>query len=111
MDVIIMKDFYKRTMTMDFGMELVNLNKTIACQELVIDELMLKAAKYKADFLGKYDLANKLLNQIEENNDHCVGEFDGFSYSSRRANAVYRTLDDMYRQGLITEEEYRFCEV
>ena len=106
-----MEDFYRRSMTMDFGMELVNLNRTVAQQEVIIDKLTLTAAMYKANFFGKYELAVKLQNQIEENYDYCVGEFDGFCYSSKRARAVYRNLDSMCRKGLITEDEYRFCEV
>ena len=101
------EDFYRRSMTM----ELVNLNKTVAQQEMIIDELKLKAAMYKANFFHKYDLANKLHEQIKENYDSCIGEFDGFCFASWRSRAVYRTLDDMFRQGLITEEERRFCEV
>lgn len=105
------EDFNRRSVTMDFGMELVNLNKTVAQQEMVIDELMLKAARYKASFFGKHNLANKLNEQITENFNSCIGEWSGFCFASWRANAVYRTLDDMYRDGLITEEERRFCEV
>lgn len=106
-----MENFNRRNMTMDFGMELVSLNKTVAQQEMIIDELELKASMYKANFFNKYELANKLQKQIQENYDSCVGEFDGFCFASWRTNAVYRTLDDMYREGLITEEERRFCEV
>lgn len=105
------EDYYRRNMTMDFGIELINLNKTVAQQEMIIDELMLKAAMYKASFLGKHNLANKLSKQITENFNSCIGEFDGFCYVSWRANAVYRTLDDMLKEKLITEEEYRFCKV
>lgn len=105
------ENFYKQSMTMDFGMELVNLNKTVAQQEMIIDELMLKAAMYKSDFFNKYDLANKLQEQIKENYDSCIGEWDGFCFVSWRANATYRTLFDMYIENVITEEEYRFCKV
>jgi hypothetical protein len=78
---------------------------------MIIDELMLKAAMYKANFFHKYELANKLQEQIKENYDSCIGGWDGFCFASWRANAVYRTLEDMYRQNIITAEEYRFCEV
>lgn len=106
-----MTELYKRNMTMDFGMELVNLNKTVAQQETIIDELMLKAAMYKANFFHKYDLADKLQEQIKENYDNLTGDWDGFCFVSWRADAVYRNLDDMLRKGLITEEERRFCNV
>ena len=97
--------------SLNFGMELVNLNKIVEEQEVMIDRLALKAAYYKASFYGKYELARKLINQIEENYDYCVGEFDGFCYSSKRANAVYRTAETMYKEGLLTKEEYGFCDV
>ena len=95
--------------TKEFCSELLNINKTNEHQKLVINELMLKAAKYKAYYYGKSDLAEKLENQIIENLHSCIGEFDGFSYASWRANAVYRTLDKMVDDGLITLEEHKFC--
>ena len=55
--------------------------------------------------------AEKLEKQSEENRDALIGEFDGFSYASWRANAVYRTLEDMCYEGLLTEKEYRECKV
>lgn len=106
-----MEDFNRRSMTMDFGMELINLNKTVAQQKMIIDELMLKAAMYKASFFGKHNLANKLNEQIVENLNSYVGEWDGFCFASWRARAVYRNLEDMLREDLITQEEYAFCEV
>ena len=39
-----------------------------------------------------------------------IGEFDGFGYASWRARAVYRTLEDMFECGLITESDYNFCQ-
>ena len=105
------ENYYRRNMTMDFSIELINLNKTVGQQEIIIDELELKAAMYKAFFFGKYDLAEKLQNQIKENCGYNVGEFDGFCYASWRARAVYRTLADMYRENMITKEECSFCEV
>lgn len=105
------EDYYRRNMTTDFGMELINLNRTIEQQEIIIDELELKAAEYKALFFGRDDLVEKLRKQIRENRDHCIGEFNGFCYASWRARAVYRTLVDMYRGNIITEEECSFCKV
>lgn len=106
-----MEEFYRRSITIDFSKEVIALNSTVRNQEVLIDELSLKAAMYKAYFFNKYDLAEKLHNQIIENYKHCVGEFDGFCYDSSRLNAVYRTLVDMYRENLITKTEYDFCEV
>lgn len=97
--------------SLDLGIELVNLHRTINAQEMIIDELALKAAMYKANFFQKYSLAAKLQSQITENYHARVGVFDGFCYASWRAKAIYRTLNDMYRDGFITKEEYLFCEV
>lgn len=54
-------------------------------------------------------MGEKLQKQREENEDAVVGEFDGHCYASWRANAIFRTLEDMYNEGLITESEYREC--
>ena len=102
---------FERNITRDVAIEVLNMNKTIERQEIIIDELILKAAKYKAYFYNKHELAEKLEKQIMENMNNCIGEFDGFCYASWRAKAVYRTLEDMFVEGLITAEEYRFCEV
>lgn len=106
-----MESFRRQNITMKLGIELVNLNKTVGQQEMIIDDLTLKAAMYKANFFGKYELGEKLQSQINENHDNCIGEWDGFCFCSLRANAVYRTLYEMLQDGLITKEEYRFCEV
>lgn len=41
--------------------------------------------------------------------DALIGEFDGFCYSSRRRRATFRTLEDLFEDGIITEAEYDFC--
>ena len=92
------------------GLELLNAQEKLTSQEYEIEMLRIKAAKYKLFFFYKSDLAKKLEKQEEENEDALVGEFDGFCWSSRRAFAVFRTLEDMYDEGLITESEYRECE-
>lgn len=76
-----------------------------------VENLRIKAAMYKAYFFRNSILAEKLEKQSEENRDALIGEFDGFSYASWRANAVYRTLEDMCYEGLLTEKEYRECKV
>jgi hypothetical protein len=68
----------------------------------------LKAAYYKALLQGTCDLAEKISKQLTENEDYKIGEFDGFGYSSKRANARFRTLEDMYGCKMITEDEFRF---
>lgn len=72
--------------------------------------LRIKTAKYKALFFGKYDLAERLDKQVTENRDSLIGEFNGFCYCSWRAKAVFRTLENMYDEGIITESEYNFCD-
>ena len=95
----------------ELGIGLTRLSHIIDAQELTITEYKLKAAMYKAYFFGKTKLAETLQNQIRENYDACVGEFDGMCYASWRAKAVYRTLEDMVEQGLISKSDYSFCEV
>lgn len=101
--------YHRYGMSMDLGKELVNLNQTVINQELTIEELRIKAAMYKAAFFGEHDLYDKLRKQCDENYDARIGEYDGFCYSSRRANAVFRSLEDMYEDGLLTESEYDKC--
>lgn len=95
----------------EFRIGLAKLSNMMDQQDLLITEYRLKAAMYKAYFFHKSELAEILEKQIEENYDHSVGEFDGFCYASWRARAVYRTLEDMVRQGIITKTEYEFCNV
>ena len=101
--------YHRYGMSMDLGRELVNLNQTVINQELTIEELRIKAAMYKAAFFGYHDLHDKLMKQRDENNDALIGEFDGFCWASWRANAVFRSLEDMYEDGLLTESEYDKC--
>lgn len=96
-------------MAKELGIGLMKLSDIIDSQELIIEKYRLKTAMYKAFFFHRSDLATNIQQQIMENNDAEIGEFDGFCYASWRANAVYRTLEDMAKQGLITKEEYNFC--
>ena len=95
----------------NMGLQLLEYQKELVSQEYKIENLRIKAAMYKAYFFHNSSLAEKLQKQSEENRDALIGEFDGFSYASWRANAVYRTLEDMCRKGLLTKKEYRECEV
>lgn len=107
-----MNSFYKENnISMNLGKELIELNERVINQELIIGTLELQAAMYKAFFYSKSELAYKIQKQIKENDISCVGEWNGFCYASWRAKAVYRTLDDMLNTGLITQEEYKFCEI
>lgn len=95
----------------NIGLNLLEAQEKLICQEYEIENLKIKAAMYKAYFFHDSTLAKKLQKQSEENRDALIGEFDGFSYASWRANAVYRTLEDMCNEGLLTEKEYRECMV
>ena len=99
-----------RHYAVNLGRELLELNATIESQEKEIEMLRLKAAKYKAYFYMERTLVEKLEKQIRENLDALTGEFDGFCYCGRRANAVFRTLEDMLDDGILTKEEYGFCD-
>ena len=100
-------------MKMDFirelGERLTRLSDIVDSQQLIIEDYRLKAAMYKAYFFHKSELAKTLEEQIKENYDYSVGEFDGFCYASWRAKAVYTSLENMVKQGIITESDYRFC--
>ena len=93
----------------NFGYELVNAQRKLVCQEYEIEKLRIKVAMYHAFFFCHSDLAEKLRGQNKENNDALIGEFDGFSYASWRRDAIFRTLEDMYTDGLLTESEYMEC--
>ena len=94
-----------------FSLELVNSQYKLVSQEYEIELLRIIAAHYKAFFFHNWDLGKKLEKQRKENEGALVGEFDGFCYASWRATAVFRTLEDMYNEGLLTEDEYRECTV
>ena len=93
----------------NFGYELINTQRKLVCQEYKIEKLRIKAAMYHAFFFRNTDLAKRLRDQNEENNNALIGEFDGFSYASWRRDAIFRSLEDMRVDGLLTEEEYREC--
>ena len=94
----------------DFGMNIVEAHMKLVQQKSQIELLRIKVAKYKAYFFHKFELAEKLEKQERENEDALVGEWDGIGYASWRANAVFRTLEDMRDEGIITESEYKECE-
>lgn len=88
----------------NMGLQLLEAQEKLVSQEYEIENLRVKAAMYKAYFFRNFMLAEKLQKQSEENRDALIGEFDGFSYASWRANAVYRTLENMCDEGLLTEK-------
>lgn len=93
------------------GLKLLDAQEKLISQEYEIEMLRIKAAKYKAFFFRENDLAIKLQEQEEENTDALIGEFDGFCWSSRRDFAVFRTLEDMCDEELLTEDEYNECRI
>lgn len=76
-----------------------------------LENYRISAAKYKAMFYGKHDLAEKLEMQERENRDASIGEWDGFCYASWRAKAKFRTLEDMLKDGFLNEKEYEICNI
>ena len=91
------------------GLELESSQYKLISQEYEIELLRIISAQYKAFFFHDWDLGNKLRKQRQENEDALVGEFDGYCYASWRVNAIFRTLEDMYNEGLLTEDEYKKC--
>lgn len=104
-------DRIERSPLGNMGLQLLEAQEKLVSQEYEVENLRIKAAMYKAYFFHNSILAEKLEKQSEENRDALIGEFDGFSYASWRANAVYRTLENMCDEGLLTEKEYRECKV
>lgn len=95
----------------ELGNEIISLCDNNFSLRISVEEFRLKAAMYKARFYDRSELAETLNKQILENLQNAIGEWDGFSYSSVRADAVYRTLEDIKEQKLITQEDYLFCKV
>lgn len=95
----------------NMGLQLLEAQEKLVSQEYEVENLRIKAAIYKAYFFCNSSLAEKLQKQSEENRNALIGEFDGFSYASWRTNAVYRTVEDMFDEGLLTENEYRECKI
>ena len=77
--------------------------------QISYENIKIKKAKYKAYFYGKSELAEKLSYQVDNNYNYLVGSYDSFMYSSTRAKAKFRTLENMLEEGIITKEEYNFC--
>lgn len=60
----------------------------------------LETAKYKAYFFGYKEIREKIDKQITENNM----KIDIFSVHNKY---IFRTLEDMKNEGILTEEEYK----
>lgn len=98
-------------LTFELENELRTNRQELERLSIAVEEYRIKAAMYYSFHMRRWDLGKKLNEQLQENMDAVIGEFDGFCYFSRRANAVYRTLSDMLHDGIITREEYNFCNI
>lgn len=105
------RERFRESQLGSLGLELINSQHRLISQEYEIELLRIIAAQYKAFFFHNWDLGEKLQKQREENKDAVIGEFDGHCYASWRANAIFRTLEDMYDEGLLTEDEYNKCRI
>lgn len=111
MNDIYFKNRIERSPLGNMGLHLLEAQEKLVSYEYEIENLRIKAAMYKAGFFHSFELMEKLQKQSDENRDALIGEFDGLVYSSQRANSIYRTLEDMYIEGLLTEREYKECRV
>lgn len=93
------------------GRDIVSMELKIRYLLYQAEQYRLIAAKYKADFLGKDMLAIELDNRIRENGYSAYeGGFDGLGSSSSYDMAYFKTLDDMLRENIISEQEYDFLD-
>lgn len=102
---------YKDRPGLDIAYDYIELYNENVNKEYEIQRYRLEAAMYKAYFYGKRYLAEIIYNQLNENENYRIGDFDGFCYCSKRANAVFRSLEGMRRSGIITNDEYNFCNI
>ena len=91
--------------------DIEELQNQLSAQEFEVEMLKFKAAKYKALFFHKEKLEEKLEKQYRENANAIIGDFDGCCYKSSRRKAIFRSLKDMFHEGLLTEQEYEECNV
>ena len=99
----------ERSSLSSLGLDLLETQENLVSLKYQVETLRIKASIYKAYFFRNSALAEKLEKQNSENTYALVGEFDGFCHSSVRSRAVFRTLEDMFCEGLITESEYMEC--
>lgn len=95
----------------DYTVKASDARRIISSLSSKLENYRISAAKYKAMFYGKHDLAKKLEMQERENRDARIGEWDGFCYASWRAEAKFRTLEDMLKDGFLNEKEYEICNI
>ena len=89
--------------------EIIGYKKYATELQLKYVELKFKAAMYKAQAFHMWDLADKLMNQIDLNYRAISnGGFNGFCYCYD-PTAEYLDFRDMYEKGILNEKEYNFC--
>ena len=88
--------------------EIIGYKKYATELQFEYTNLKFKAAMYKAQAFHMWDLADKLAKQIDSNHRATNNGFNGFCYHYD-PNAEYLDFDDMYKNGILNEEEYRFC--
>lgn len=98
-------------LTFELENELRTNRQELERLSIAVEEYRIKAAMYYSFHMRRWDLGKKLNEQLQENMNAVIGEFDGFCYCSWRASAIYRTLEDMLRDEIITREEYNFCNI
>ena len=87
----------------DLAMDIMDMNSCLHNAELKVEYYRLTAASYKAEAFKMYELQTKLHNQIAENHNA--------EYHMGSSNSTYRTLEDMRDCGLLSEDEYEFCNI
>ena len=86
----------------DFGQDLMDLVAAYRALQNEYVRCKLIAALFKAYYYNEDDIAKKLEKQLDENRNSLTDEY---------SNYVYRTLNDMNHDGIITDKEYGFCNV
>lgn len=95
----------------EFFEDVLHSLKSAKSLRVELEKTRLAAAMYKAYLFRRDELAKKLEDQNTENVKACVGAYDGFCYSSDRAKAVFRTIEDMVEEGIISADDLDFCRV
>lgn len=89
--------------------EIIGYKKYATELQLECVELKFKAAMYKAQAFHMWDLADKLMNQIDSNYRSVNNDmFNGLCYHYN-PTAEYLDFKDMYERGILNEKEYKFC--
>lgn len=97
--------------TVELAHKVIEMENQIMFLKRENEDLRLKAAMYKTMYFHRFELSEKLSDQITRNiQAKYNGEFNGFCYYYD-PTAEYLTLEDMVERRLISTEEYSFCTV